>query len=383
MNRILILGGGLQGLSVARSLWEIGNEIVVVASKEDVTYHSRYVSFFIDRSVGHKDMLSFLCSVVLEHKCKVIIPMSDTLADFLSVNKLEIESKTCARCAIENYMKFKIAYDKGKLLKLCEKYSIPHPKTISLTYGNLQEASLFVGFPALIKPNHSVGARGITLVNNLDELILKYETVEKEYGSSSLQSYVNHADKPYYNVMLYRDSKGEILARTILEIQRFYPIKGGSSSYGVTVDIPELVILCNRVLDALDWHGFADFDVLKNEKGEYLIIEMNPRVPASLRAAAISGINFPELMVNDCLGLLQNSYDYSSGKKLRYLGLDIMWFIASDKRFSCKPSWFCFWEKNLYYQEGGIKDLKAMCFSLWGGLKKICSSKFRKSKSGM
>ena len=45
MNRILILGGGLQGLSVARSLWEIGNEIVVVASKEDVTYHSRYVSF--------------------------------------------------------------------------------------------------------------------------------------------------------------------------------------------------------------------------------------------------------------------------------------------------------------------------------------------------
>ena len=87
MNRILILGGGLQGLSVARSLWEIGNEIVVVASKEDVTYHSRYVSFFIDRSVGHKDMLSFLCSVVLEHKCKVIIPMSDTLADFLSVNK--------------------------------------------------------------------------------------------------------------------------------------------------------------------------------------------------------------------------------------------------------------------------------------------------------
>ena len=87
MNRILILGGGLQGLSVARSLWEIGNEIVVVASKEDVTYHSRYVSFFIDRSVGHKDMLSFLCSVVLEHKCKVIIPMLSLIHIWSTINE--------------------------------------------------------------------------------------------------------------------------------------------------------------------------------------------------------------------------------------------------------------------------------------------------------
>ena len=111
----------------------------------------------------------------------------------------------------------------------------------------------------------------------------------------------------------------------------------------------------------------ADFDVLKNDKGEYLIIEMNPRVPASLRAAAVSGVNFPELIVNGCLGLPKRRYDYTPGKKLRYLGLDIMWFINSDKRFSCKPSWFNFFGKDLYYQEGGIKDFKAMCFSLLEG----------------
>lgn len=55
-----------------------------------------------------------------------------------------------------------------------------------------------------------------------------------------------------------------------------------------------------------------------------------------------------------------------------------MWFISSHKRFSCVPSWFTFFAKDLYYQESG-----AMFFSLFSGLKKICSSSFRKSKSGI
>lgn len=385
MNRILVLGGGLQGLSTARSLHKIGYEVVALASKGDVSSHSRYVSHFIDMSknVGHKDFLSFLCSVILEYNCLVIIPMSDVLAEFLSVHKLEIERLTSSKCAIEEYFKFKTAYDKKELLKLCAEHSISHPKTYPLALDNLQEAANYVGFPALIKPDHSVGARGITMVHSFDELELKLKTVESEYGSSTLQSYINHVNKPYYNVMMYRDQNGVILANTVLEIQRFYPIRGGSSSFGVTVDIPKLVDICKRVLEVLDWHGFADFDVLKNDKGEYLIIEMNPRVPASLRAAAVSGVNFPELIVNGCLGLPQRRYDYTPGKKLRYLGLDIMWFINSDKRFSCKPSWFNFFGKDLYYQEGGIKDFKAMCFSLLEGLKKICNPKFRKSKSGI
>lgn len=55
-----------------------------------------------------------------------------------------------------------------------------------------------------------------------------------------------------------------------------------------------------------------------------------------------------------------------------------MWFIASNRRFSCIPSWFIFFSRNLYYQESG-----AIFFSLFSGLRKICSSSFRKSKAGM
>ena len=385
MVRVLILGGGLQALSVSRSLYECDYEIVVVASKKEAINYSRYVSFIVEKSELWKEenAINTLNSIILRYQCTVVISMSDIYAEFLSLNKVDIEKKTSAKCAIDEYSKFEIAYSKRNLLKLCEQHSIPHPKTCSLTADNLQFVSKYVGFPALIKPNYSVGARGITLVNDFEELKQKYEKVTKIYGPSTLQSYIEHNGHPYYNVMLYRDCLGNIIASTVLEIRRYYPIKGGSSSLGVTIENQQLESMCNQVLEALNWHGFADFDVLRDEEGHFLIIEMNPRVPASLRAAAVSGINFPEIIVNDCLGLPQKKYQYSPGKELRYLGLDIMWFIASGKRFTTYPSWFRFFGKDVYYQEGGIGDIKAMCASLWEGIRKMASTKFRKSKSGI
>ena len=385
MIRVLVLGGGLQGLSTARSLRKNGYEVVVASSKLDVTYYSKYVSFFVELSLKcpTNETLTSLCSIIKEYICRVVIPMSDTAAEFLSVNKLEIERLTNAKCAIDNYSKFVIAYSKKSLLELCEQHSIPHPKTVPLTADNLYEVSKIVSFPALIKPDHSVGARGITLVNNIEELKQKFVEVENVYGTATLQTYIDHKGRPYYNVMLYRNTCGIILSSVIFEIKRYYPVRGGSSSYGETIESPELLSLCSQVLNALNWYGFADFDVLKDENGKFLIIEMNPRVPASLRAAAISGVNFPEIIVNDVLGLKQKNYLYTPGKKLRYLGLDIMWFIASSDRFITKPSWFHFFGKDIYYQEGGLGDIRAMLYSLWVGLRKIFSSNFRKSKSGI
>lgn len=51
-----------------------------------------------------------------------------------------------------------------------------------------------------------------------------------------------------------------------------------------------------------------DFDILQTKDGDFKIIEINPRVPASIRAAEVSGINFPALIVNDILGIKSPLY---------------------------------------------------------------------------
>ena len=116
----------------------------------------------------------------------------------------------------------------------------------------------------------------------------------------------------------------------------------------------------------------ADFDVLQRpDNGEYKIIEINPRVPASLRAAAISGVNFPEIIVSDAVGTGSPRMDYSPGKVLRYMGIDIMWLLKSPQRFHAKPGWLKFFGKKIYYQDIYKQDPSTWWTWLAEGLAKI------------
>ena len=378
---ILIIGGGLQALSVAHSLKKRGYVVIALLYKGDISTKSKYINKFYTTDITPKNKEGYLSAIycILEqHLVSVIIPLSDTTAELLSLHKKELEQKYCLKCAVPDYGIFQKANDKWLLLSLCAQNNLPHPKTELLTPNNLQEAADKVGFPALIKPNISVGARGITMVNSLSDLQGKYGDILDKYGECTLQEYIDNSGAPYYNVMMYRNQAGDIINTVIIEIVRYYPIKGGSSSFCKTIESEELSEICIKTLEILDWVGFADFDVLRTKNGDFKIIEINPRVPASIRAAEISGVNFPALIVDDIMNLKTDSYIYVPNKQLRYLGLDIMWFLSSDKRFSCIPSWFVFFSNNLYYQESG-----ALFFSFFSGLKKICSSSFRKSKSGI
>lgn len=362
MNCVAIIGGGLQALSAAYSLKRKGHKVVCIAHENDLK-HFRYVDVYVDSgnyTIASNAYLSFLIETLVQNQVEIAIPMSDKTAECLSRYKSVIEEKTHTRCAVPEYTIFQQGADKAQLMRFCEEHAFSHPKTRQITADNLAQAASYIGFPALIKPNHSVGARGITLVKNLTELIDKFPTVHKQYGECTLQEYIDNGNRPYYNVMLYRGKDGHITASTIIEILRFYPIKGGSSSFCRTISNPTLLNECCRVLDALDWKGMADFDVLQNSNGDYKIIEINPRVPASLRAADIAGVNFPDIIVRDLLDMPQEQTTYHSNRYLRFFGLDIMWFIHSPQRFRSHPSWFCSIGKDVYFQ-----DIYATAPSTW------------------
>lgn len=362
--KVLIVGGGLQGISCARSLKETGYEASMLTGRHDYASKSTALSnsFLFDNKIGLSDLKKLLD----EHYFDVILPMSDSMAFLLANNKKSLQSKYGVKCAVPDLDVLNIAGDKTKLMEFCSFNDFPHPRTINLKNGIPDN---FV-WPALLKPERSVGARGIVKVNSVTEVKEKYPLTKAKFGECQLQEFIDNPG-PYFNVMLYRSKEGKILGHTILKIIRYYPINGGSSSMCRTVNDYELLKICSDVLEKLGYVGFADFDVLQTKNGDYKIIEINPRVPASLRGAAISGINFPDIIVSDTLELPPRKYEYEPGKILRYLGLDILWFLKSDKRFSSSPSWFRFFGRNIYYQEGGWKDRHAMMASLWGNISKV------------
>ena len=366
-RNVLVLGGGLQGISVSYSLCKIGCNVYVYSSESAFKF-SKSVIEVVYFSLSEESIIAY----ILTNDISVIIPMSDKLALWLSEKKETIENMSNAKCAVPDYNVILKASSKSDLMLLCSEHDLPVPRTKKIVQEkDINDICEYVGFPALIKPDHSVGARGIVKVNSVDDVIKVFPAIKEKFGACSLQEYINNKDY-YYNVMLYRYGNGRCSASVIIKITRFYPLDGGSSCLCETVNMPELEMICSKILKLLNWEGFADFDVLYDKTTEqFKVIEINPRVPASLRAADISGVNFPQIIVSDKLCISLPEITYRPGMTLRYLGLDILWFFKSKQRFKSKPSWFKFFGKTLYYQDLYIEDKKMSVFMMWEGIKKL------------
>lgn len=91
--------------------------------------------------------------------------------------------------------------------------------------------------------------------------------------------------------------EGEPIATFQHRQHRGYSYAGGASAYRESVAIPELERTGRRLLDALDWHGVAMVEFLKDpSSGEFLLMEINPRLWSSLPFSVRAGADFPHYL---------------------------------------------------------------------------------------
>jgi predicted ATP-grasp superfamily ATP-dependent carboligase len=87
---------------------------------------------------------------------------------------------------------------------------------------------------------------------------------------------------------------GDVLATFQHEKHRDHRYSGGASVFRESVSVPEVAALGRRLLDALDWHGIAQVQLMENaETGDLVLTEVNPRFWGSLSCAVRAGADFP------------------------------------------------------------------------------------------
>lgn len=392
MNRVLILdGGAAHAMAIAESLKKSGYVVAVICdNKNEYGYHTKYAD---ERYIGvdsHKsEYADFMLDFLKRHQFDVLIPTSDTAAEFMSSYKTELQKLTGVLMPPRQI--FEMGYNKNNLMHVCQDNGFPCPKTIDLNglvVNRIQEFELFESlkkfpYPGLLKPNLTSGGRGMTLVNSIEELIEVYPSIHKQYGECHLQQFINEGGRQL-KVQIMTDSKGDIAYSSVIWKQRYYPVNGGSSCCNVTIDDPQITKVCGRVLKVIGWVGFADFDLIEDpQTKQKLIMEINPRIPACVRSAFKSGMDYATMIADMTLGKPLMDYRYESGKHLRHLGFDVLWFLKSRNRFRANPSWFKFFGKDLYYQDWICGDFPAFFWGTWGNIKKQMNPEFRKAKSGV
>lgn len=384
MERVLIINAqAVQTLIIARSLNKSGYIVDILCDgKDNYGYHTKYANrrFVGPECKNEMDYMSYLTKLLKGGDYATIIPMDDDAAVIVSKFKNEISKYT--KVLMPNYEIFCKAYDKNELMSLCREKGYPHPRTIDLAKEGLESVPKDI-FPALIKPNYTSGGRGMTLVNSIEELAAKAPAIIAKYGDSHLQEFIQPGGRQI-KVQLFIDRRTGEWYSSVIHKQRYYPEKGGSSCCNVTIKDEYLSSVCKQVLDDIGWDGFADFDLIEDPKDNVCkIMEINPRIPACIKSAILSGLDYGTMIADVATGKELKKYTYKPGQKLRHIGFEMLWFKYSKNRFRTRPSWFRWIDKGLSFQDFSFRDPLPFFYGTWGNIKKQMNPEFRKAKDGL
>lgn len=273
----------------------------------------------------------------------------------LAVNEIQDEVRRHTRIIMPSASSFLAAYEKIPTMKTALAAGVPIPDSwfpAEHSGGIEGVLSLIERWPVLIKPSVGVGARGITWCYSADEVRANYDRLTAEHGPCYLQDFVPPGGMQY-KVDMLMDAHRNVLAAIAYGKTRMYPPDGGSSVLNFSADRPDVIEYSRKMLVALNWLGFCDFDyVVDPRDGVAKLMEINPRFPESFNMGISVGIDFPLMMHRMAHGEpVEAMSDYPKNRFLRFLPGDIMWFlrVSNKQRFSTWPSWFQF-RKDTSYQ---------------------------------
>ena len=313
---LLIEGRARQVMPLMKSLHKLGAHVTTYnASRLDMGYASHYPNKKIlsyCNSVNPEKSWDCISKELMTKNYDLVIPLNDFVAILLSKHKEEL--KPYVTIAANDWDVFQFASDKLKTMKVCMDNNIPCPKTFILD-DNLDDLSkLDLQFPVCIKPRTGYSAVGFRKIDNPQDLKEIVKATKEKYGASLLQEYIPQTDLQY-KAEIYIDRNGEMKSACVFSKVRWYPVDGGSSTLNVTVDRPDIVDSCMKLLKVINWRGYADIDLIQDPRdGVAKIMEINPRITGSVKICYVAGVNFSEQILQDYLGEEVTPYfEYKKG----------------------------------------------------------------------
>ncbi|HZR40088.1 MAG TPA: ATP-grasp domain-containing protein [Ktedonobacteraceae bacterium] len=341
----LILDARLrQSLVTVRSLGQRGKHVAAL-EVENLLERSKHVPTFTSRwcqqsyiapsyEQGTEDYLLYLKQWLTNTGAHVLIPSSDGTLELLRKHRAEVE-QLGTRVALAKEPGLAAATNKETTLEAAERLGLNIPRGVLVnSVSELAEAVREIGLPAVVKPTISWlwgGQQGARLVSKLvttpDEARQVVETVSSFGGSTLLQQFLPGRRE----AMSFLYANGEIYARFAQWAKRTQPQLGGTSVYRQSIAIPyDIGEPAERLIHELDLEGYSEVEFRRDSAGKAYLMEINPRLSASVEIAVRAGVDFPYLLYQwangECIDRIK---DYQTGKWMRYLEGDLLTTIEA------------------------------------------------------
>ncbi len=290
----------------------------VVCADADPEASGKYLAKdFVNIPAADKpDFTDIVLSICREKNIHVLMPLVTKELIPLSLRIKEFELAG-TKLLISSTASLEIANNKSRLYEFLQwrGMKIPDFRVVE-TVEQFQNAVAELGYPlkqVCFKPSVSNGSRGFRIITE------KFNEADILFNQKPSNVFIRLSDTirilssaPFPELLVSQYLPGDEYSvdclcdqgNALLVLPRLRKkMINGISVKGEFVKNDKIIDYCTQIIKELQLHGNIGIQVKANEEGEYLVLEINPRVQGTISAARGAGVNLPLLAVKQELGL--------------------------------------------------------------------------------
>ena len=289
------------GVSVIRGLKESGLfEARIIGLAYESLEPGIYMKDLVDRvyqvpypSTGVEALMARLEYIHGKENLDVVIPNFD--AELFPFIRLE---KRLKALGIHTFLPTEEQFEERQKINLPEfgkRYGIKVPESEAIfDVSEIPSVMKGLEYPVLVKGKYY----DASVAFNADQARDYFFKISSKWGLPIiLQKFVRGTE---YNVIGLGDGHGNRIAA--VPIRKQYITDKGKAWGGISISDKKILELTDHFLSKTKWRGAFELELMKDEKNDYVLLEINPRIPAWVYLSVGVGQNIPEALTRLALG---------------------------------------------------------------------------------
>lgn len=186
--------------------------------------------------------------------------------------------------------------NKERLPDLCQRAGVRTPRTQAIANPGFFDCCNQEGwqFPLLVKGRFY----DAQVVYSPEEARAAFYRIAQNWGLPLIvQAQVTGEE---YNLAGLGDGRGQLTGAVMMRKQAL--TEKGKGWAGTSIHHPELLDVAQRLVATLQWQGPLEIEMLRDNQGQFHLLEINPRFPAWIYLSHGAGCNLPALLLQSVTG---------------------------------------------------------------------------------
>ncbi len=285
IKRIVILGGHIQALGLARQASSKGVEVVLLTeSRYSVARYSRAVKRTIVFNSEEEEM-QYINDLCLPNQATLLFPTNDEAVELLCENYNDYNIRFAL--GIPQPKIVALFNNKRKAYQYAEANNIPCPKCwYPNSMQEVEQLAEVLPYPIVVKPAvmysfHTTFGKKAFRCNNSEELLTIYHRVNaKHYPLESIliQEFLSGGPKHLYSCGVMAVEGKPVVSLQANRIRQNPMDFGNSTTFAVTCNIQEIQKQTEKLLLQTQYFGLGEVEWMWDEEvGQYKFLEINTR----------------------------------------------------------------------------------------------------------